>query len=137
MNNEVTFGYNGGMSVKGEVNGHELILDADESFGGNNQGPRPKALLLVALIGCTAMDVMSMLRKMRVPFTDLKITANGELTEEHPKHYHTITLTYNIWGEDLNKEKVEKAVRYSNERYCGVSAMLEKAAIINYDIVYH
>lgn len=137
MNNEVTFGYNGGMSVKGEVNGHELILDADESFGGNNQGPRPKALLLVALIGCTAMDVMSMLRKMRVPFKDLKITANGELTEEHPKHYHTITLTYNIWGEDLNKEKVEKAVRYSNERYCGVSAMLEKAAKINYDIVYH
>ena len=125
------------MSFTGDVNGHSITIDAEESFGGNNEGPRPKALVLVALIGCTSMDVVSLLKKMRVPFTDLKVIANGELTEEHPKYYHKIHLTYNIWGNDLDNKKVEKAVNYSQERYCGVTAMLEKASDITYEIVYH
>jgi putative redox protein len=137
MNHEVTFGYNGGMSLKGAVNGHELILDAEEDFGGNDLGPRPKPLILVGLIGCTGMDVISLLKKMRVPFTDLKVSANGELTEEHPKYYHKIALTYDIYGKDLDRAKVEKAVTYSMERYCGVTAMLEKAAEITHVINYH
>lgn len=137
MNNKVTFGYNGGMSFKGTVNGHEMIIDANEDFGGNNQGPRPKPLLLVALIGCTSMDVVSLLKKMRVDFKDLQVTADGHLTEEHPKHYDTIRLTYHIWGEELNKEKVQKAVDYSLDRYCGVSAMLEKSAKITSEIIYN
>jgi putative redox protein len=83
------------------------------------------------------MDVVSLLRKMRVPFTDLKVTADGELTEEHPKYYHKIHLTYNIWGTDLDSEKVEKAVRYSQEKYCGVTAMLEKASNITYEVIYN
>lgn len=137
MNHEVSFGYNGGMSLKGEVNGHKMILDADESFGGNDQGPRPKPLILASLIGCTSLDVISLLKKMRVDFKDLQVTANGSLTDEHPKYYDYIKLTYNIWGKDLNRDKVEKAVVYSQERYCGVTAMLEKAAKIDYEIVYH
>lgn len=137
MDHEVSFGYNGGMSLKGEVNGHEMILDADESFGGNNQGPRPKPLLLVSLIGCTSLDVISLLKKMRVDFKDLKVDASGSLTEEHPKYYDKIKLVYHIWGTDLDRSKVEKAVNYSQERYCGVTAMLEKAAEITYEIKYH
>ena len=137
MDHEVSFGYNGGMSLKGEVNGHEMILDADESFGGNNQGPRPKPLLLVSLIGCTSLDVISLLKKMRVDFKDLKVDASGSLTEEHPKYYDKIKLIYHIWGTDLDRSKVEKAVNYSQERYCGVTAMLEKAAEITYEIKYH
>ncbi|MGB0805074.1 MAG: OsmC family protein [Salibacteraceae bacterium] len=137
MNHEISFKYNEGMSFTGEVNGHSITIDAEESFGGNNEGPRPKALVLVALIGCTSMDVVSLLKKMRVPFKDLKVTADGELTEEHPKYYHKIHLTYNIWGENLDTKKVEKAVQYSQERYCGVTAMLEKASDITYEIVYH
>lgn len=137
MNHEISFGYNGGMSLKGEVNGHEMIIDADAGFGGNDLGPRPKPLILVALIGCTAMDVISLLKKMRVDFKDLKISADGELTEEHPKYYHKIKLTYNIWGTDLDRSKVEKAVTYSQERYCGVTAMLEKSSEITHEIVYY
>ena len=137
MNHEISFEYNGGMSLKGDVNGHELIIDADDSFGGNDLGPRPKPLVLVALIGCTAMDVVSLLKKMRVDFKDLKVSADGELTEEHPKYYHKIKLKFDIWGKDLDRAKVEKSVVYSQERYCGVTAMLEKASDITYEIVYH
>jgi putative redox protein len=137
MDHEVSFEYNGGMSLKGEVNGHEMILDADESFGGNDQGPRPKPLILASLIGCTSLDVISLLKKMRVDFKDLKVSATGSLTEEHPKYYDKIKLIYHIWGTDLDKSKVEKAVIYSQEKYCGVTAMLEKSAEITYEIEYH
>ena len=137
MNHEISFEYNGGMSLKGEVNGHEMIIDADAGFGGNDLGPRPKPLVLVALIGCTAMDVISLLKKMRVDFKDIKVSADGELTEEHPKYYDKIKLTYDIWGKDLDRAKVEKAVNLSQERYCGVTAMLEKVAEIKHEIVYH
>ena len=137
MNHELSFEYNGGMSLKGNVNGHELIIDADDGFGGNDLGPRPKPLVLVALIGCTAMDVVSLLKKMRVDFKDLKVSADGELTEEHPKYYHKIKLKFDIWGKDLDRAKVEKSVVYSQERYCGVTAMLEKASDITYEIIYH
>lgn len=137
MSQEISFEYNGGMSFKGEVNGHEMIIDADAGFGGNDLGPRPKPLVLVALIGCTAMDVVSLLKKMRVDFKNVKVSADGELTEEHPKYYDKIKLTYDIWGNDLDRAKVEKAVTYSQERYCGVTAMLEKVAEITHEIVYH
>ena len=137
MNHEISFKHNEGMSFTGDVNGHSVTIDADKNFGGNDQGPRPKALVLVALIGCSSMDVVSLLRKMRVDFKDLKVTANGELTDEHPKYYHKIHLTYNIWGTDLDTAKVEKAVRYSQERYCGVVAMLEKASDITYEVIYN
>ena len=137
MNHEISFEYQEGMSFAGDVNGHSVTIDADEDFGGSNKGPRPKPLVLVALIGCTSMDVVSLLRKMRVDFKDLKVTADGRLTEEHPKYYDKIHLTYHIWGEDLDHAKVEKAVKYSQERYCGVTAMLEKASDITYTIEYH
>jgi putative redox protein len=137
MNHEIAFEYDEGMAFTGDVNGHSVTIDADASFGGNDKGPRPKPLVLVALIGCTSMDVVSLLKKMRVPFTNLKVTADGTLTEEHPKYYHKIHLTYHLWGEGLDEAKVEKSVQYSQERYCGVTAMLEKAADITYDIVYH
>lgn len=134
---KISFDYNGGMSLKGQVDGHEMILDADENFGGNNLGPKPKPLVLVSLIGCTAMDVVSLLKKMRVNFKDLKVSADGKLTEEHPKYYDKIHLTFDVWGKDLDRTKVEKAVTYSQERYCGVTAMLEKAADITVEIIYH
>jgi putative redox protein len=137
MNHEITFEYTDGMAFKGEVNGHEIVIDADAGFGGNDQGPRPKPLILVSLIGCTSMDVVSLLKKMRVDFTDLKVSADGELTEEHPKYYHKIKLTYDIWGKDLDRAKVEKSVKYSQEKYCGVTAMLEKSSKISYEIIYH
>lgn len=118
------------------VDGHEIVLDADEQFGGNNLGPRPKPLLLISLVGCTGMDVVSLLRKMRVPFEDLKVTVKPHLTDEHPRYYDTIHLIYDVWGKDLDKAKVEKAVTYSQDRYCGVTAMLQAKAKITFEINY-
>ena len=80
------------------------------------------------------MDVVSLLNKMRVPFEDIKIKVTAELTEEHPKYYHKIHLTYLIKGKDLDDVKVRKAVSLSQEKYCGVSAMLRKVAELTYEI---
>ena len=124
------------MGFETDFQGHHLTIDAEEKFGGQNRGVRPKPLLLVSLAGCTGMDVVSILKKMRVPFKDLKVRVTGELTEEHPKYYHKLHLTYLIWGDNLDHAKVEKAVNLSQERYCGVTFMLKKAAEITHEIKY-
>ena len=82
------------------------------------------------------MDVVSLLKKMRVDFEDFKIQVSGELTDEHPKYYHKIHLTYQFQGKDINASKVEKAVNLSQDKYCGVSHMLKQAAEITWDIKY-
>ena len=123
------------MAFEATVNDHKIILDAIEAVGGKDRGPRPKPLMLVSLGGCTGMDVVSMLKKMRVEYDGLNIEVEGELTEEHPKVYHTITINYIFKGKDLPMEKLEKAVSLSQERYCGVTAMLAKAAKIEHKII--
>lgn len=119
-----------------DFQGHHLVIDAEEKFGGQNRGVRPKPLVLLSLAGCTGMDVVSLLKKMRVPFEDFKVMVTGKLTGEHPKYYYKIHLTYLIWGNDLDHAKVEKAVNLSQDRYCGVTYMLKNAAEITYEIKY-
>ena len=117
--------------------GHEMILDAGESSGGHDKGVRPKELLLVGLSGCTGMDVVSILKKMKVENYKLRIEVESEKTEEHPVIYKKIHLKYIFHLEDdSKKDKVEKAVNLSQERYCGVSAMLKKASERSYEIIY-
>ena len=123
------------MAFEVEVNGFNITIDADEAVGGKNSGPRPKPFLLVSLGGCTGMDVVSILKKMRVEFDSVNVEISGELTEEHPKYYHKIHIKYVFGGKDLPMAKLEKAVNLSQERYCGVSVMLEKAAKITSEIV--
>ena len=91
--------------------------------------------LVSALAGCTGMDVVAILRKMRMSWHALAIEVQGELTEDHPKVYATIHITYRFTGDELDAKKIEKAVRLSQEQYCGVTAMLEKTATITYDII--
>ena len=131
----VKVNWSGDMSFDAEVNGFNIKLDAAEAVGGKNKGPRPKPFLLVALGGCTGMDVVSILKKMRVEFEAFDMEITGELTDEHPKYYHTMNLKYIFRGKDLPMAKLEKAVNLSQERYCGVSAMLGKVATINTEIV--
>jgi putative redox protein len=131
----VNVNWSGDMSFDAEVTGFNLKLDAKEAVGGKNRGPRPKPLVLVALGGCTGMDVVSILNKMRVTFDSLDIQIDGELTDEHPKYYHKIHIKYVFKGENLQTAKLEKAVNLSMERYCGVTAMLEKVAKITTEIV--
>lgn len=125
----------GNMGFQMDLNGHDFITDASEEVGGNNLGPSPKQLLLAGLIGCTGIDVMSMLNKMKVSLDDLKIDVEADHTEEHPKVYENIHLTYRFIGKDIPRDKIERAVSLSQEKYCGVSAMLKKATPITYDIV--
>lgn len=130
MNHKVEVNWMENMAFEANVNDHKIILDADESAGGANRGPRPKALTLASLGGCTGMDVVSILAKMRIVPEEFGMSITGELTEEHPKVYHTITIVYHFKGKDLPMDKLEKAVNLSQERYCGVSAMLGKSAKI-------
>jgi len=124
------------MSFSSEVNGHRITLDADEKVGGEDAGPRPKPLLLLALSGCTGMDVVSLLKKMKVQYDEFYIDVKGILSEEYPKYYKEIQLIYNISGQKVDKNKVDKAIRLSQEKYCGVNFMLGKSSSIIYRIKY-
>lgn len=135
MKNSTYVEWTGDMAFDAELNGHHIKMDASEQVGGHNTGPSPKGLLLVSLAGCTGMDVVSILKKMQVNNYKLKIEVEGELTEEHPKIYHTITVKFLFTGDDLPAEKLKRAVELSDTRYCGVSAMLKKAAEINVEII--
>jgi putative redox protein len=117
--------------------GHVLRIDARAEAGGNDTGARPKELLLAALAGCTAMDVASILRKMRQPVRSLSVRAEGEETDEHPRAFRSIDLTYEVEGEGegLDPQKVARAVELSQERYCGVSAMLRPAVDLRVRLV--
>ncbi|HEY9115137.1 MAG TPA: OsmC family protein [Bacteroidales bacterium] len=132
---KVNVNWSGNMAFEAEVNGFKIPLDADEKVGGKNSGPRPKPLTLVALGGCTGMDVVSILDKMRVKPDYFNVEVSGEMTEEHPKYYNKIHLRYIFRGNDLPMDKLEKAVNLSQEKYCGVSEMLRKAAEITHEIV--
>ena len=97
-------------------------------------GFSPKALLLSGLAGCTGIDVVDVLEKMRVPFADLKIEIETEQTTEHPRVFKDIHINYIITTGEENRDKVKKAIDLSLEKYCGVSAMLKKNSKIGYTI---
>jgi putative redox protein len=124
-----------GMHFQGELEGFDIPIDADEQFGGRNLGPKPKGLVLTSLVGCTAMDVISILRKMRAEPEEFSVEAESELTDEHPKVFKNVVITYRLIGDKLTRDKVEKAVKLSQDQYCGVSAMLKKAVPVEYKIV--
>ena len=125
----------GNMSFEISLDGHKFMIDSSEEFGGENKGPKPKSLMLAALGGCTGMDMASMLRKMRVVFEDLKIEVSGEVTEEHPKHFESMHITYIIKGKDLPREKIEMAIDLSQNKYCGVSYTYRDSIKITHDLI--
>ena len=120
--------------AKGD-SGHAVVFDAYPEVGGSDTGPRPGEVLLMALGTCTGIDVVSILNKMRVPFTGFSIKVDGELTEGHPKVFHKLHVLYRLTGKELDRSKVERAVELSQTTYCGVSAMLAKSAEITTEIV--
>lgn len=117
----------GNMAFEGEVNSHKIILDAEPQFGGENRGPRPKPLMLLALGGCTAMDIISILTKMRVDIEGLNVIVEGDLTDDYPKHFYKMHIKYEFKGKNLPVDKLQKAIGMSEEKYCGVSAVYKKA----------
>lgn len=112
--------------------GHHVILDAAEHNGGQNSGPQPMEMLLVALAGCSGMDILTILRKKRQDITGYELRIHGLRAEEHPKVYLDITLEHIFSGHNIRPEAVERAIELTETRYCGASAMLGKTATIGH-----
>ncbi len=113
-------------------NGNSITIDADSAHA---YGPGPLEAVLMALCSCTSVDVVSILQKKRQSVTGLRVTANATQAPNPPRIFTHITLTYTVRGK-LSRKAVEDAVSLSKNKYCSVSKMLEKAATIDYQIVY-
>lgn len=138
MTNIVTTEWQQDMVLKTDnPSGKTILIDTEEDFGGTNSGVRPKALMLSALGGCTGLDVLSLMKKMKVEFDNFKVVVSGEMTDEHPKYYKKVTVDYHFYGANVNKSKVNKAVNLSVERYCGVFEMFRHFAEVNHNIHIH
>ena len=135
MKHTVNTSWKGNMMFDATVSGHHIIMDAHPAVGGEDKGCRPKELMLASLAGCTGMDVVSILKKMRVEITGLDIQVAADVTEEHPKHYDKMHLIYSFSGNNLDIAQLNKAVQLSQERYCGVSYVYKKAMEVTYEIV--
>ncbi len=135
MKNNIAVKWENNMKFSTSVNGHNLILDAGESVGGQNQGPRPKALLMVALAGCTGMDVISLLKKMKVDVETFDLKIEGETKEDHPQKFLKMKIIYEFKGKNIDFEKVKKAINLSIDKYCGVYANLKDAMELSHEIV--
>jgi putative redox protein len=132
---KTTLDWNGDMSFAAELLGHRLTVDADPRFGGKGQGPLPKPLVLTALGGCTGMDLVSLLKKMQMPFDSLAVEVEGESREEHPQVYTRIHIRYILKGKQLERDKIDKAIGLSLEKYCAVNAMLAKSAAVSHEVI--
>ena len=134
MSETIKTNWKGNMAFEWDIKGHKIMIDAVEAVGGENRGPQPKPFMLASLGGCTGMDVISILRKMKVTeiLEDFSVEVDGELTTEHPKHYVSMHVKYIFTpkkGKELPKAKLQKAVSLSEERYCGVSEVYRKAGV--------
>ena len=131
---EATVTWTSGMTFQADLDGHRVGI-AVPGPDGAGEGPRPKALLLAGLGGCTGVDVVGILEKMRVPFEGLAVEVQAEESTSHPKVFTRIHVRYRFKGRALPLDKLQRAVQLSQEKYCGVSAMLGKAAAISSEIV--
>jgi len=138
MSHKVVTHWKGNLQFESDnPSGELLTMDTSQEHGGHNSGLRPKAMMLSSLAGCSGLDVVSILKKMKVPFSDFRIDTYGELTNEHPKYYHTVSVEYHFYGNELDQSKIEKAVNLSIETYCGVMEMFRRFADVKTSIHYH
>ncbi len=135
---DATMKWNGRMHFTATSDsGHDVILDADPSVGGDDQGSRPMELILEGLIGCTAMDVISIMRKKRQNVTGFEVTAHAERADKHPKVFTSIAIKYTFWGKEIDPKAVERSIELSEKIYCPAQAMLAPIIPINltYEII--
>ncbi len=109
---------------------HWVVMDTSKISGGSEGAPTPMEMVLFALGGCTGMDVVSILAKMRVPFKKFEIVLDTDRSDAHPKVFTQIRLEYRIYGEGIDPEKVQKAIALSQEKYCSVAGMLKSSVPI-------
>jgi len=136
MTNKIEVSWKGDMLFESVAPEGSVLIDADAAVGGQGKGLRPKAMMLTAMAGCTAMDVASLLKKMRAEVADFKVDVEGSLTDEHPKYYDKVHVTYRFYGSDFKKDKIEKSVNLSVDRYCGVMEMFRQFSKLTTEILY-
>jgi putative redox protein len=112
--------------------GHWLVMDTDAEVGGMDGASKPLELVLMGLGGCTGMDVLSILKKMRVAVDRFEMALEADRAEEHPKVFTKIRVEYRLYGDGIDPLKVEKAIDLSRSTYCSVSAMLSKSVPIEF-----
>jgi putative redox protein len=134
MKDTINVKWMGDMAFEAAIREHRILMDANADSGGHNHGPQPKPLVMASLAGCTGMDVMSILKKMKVETRGLNIRVEGIIAEEHPKIYTSIHLVYEFEGENLPMDRLVRAVELSQEKYCGVSLSLQKAMPVTWEI---
>ncbi|WP_163970301.1 OsmC family protein [Oceanobacillus halotolerans] len=131
---ELTVKWDGKMAFSNETpSGHSIKMDAAEAVGGENTGPRPTEILLNAVAGCTGIDIISILKKMRLEPTSFQMEVKGERAEDHPKKFTTVMIHYALDG-DLPEDKVVRAIELSKNKYCSVSHSLSAEIKVNYSI---
>lgn len=117
--------------------GHSVLMDTSPEHGGENKGLGPKAMMLSSLAGCSGLDVISLLKKMRAEVDDFKIVIHAELTDEHPKYYNKVLVEYHFYGSDFKEAKINKAVKLSVDQYCGVMEMFRQFADVKTEVYLH
>lgn len=122
------------VAFEADMDGHKMVVDATVESGGSDLGVRPKKLMLTALAGCTGVDVIMILKKMKVVPEAFNVIVEADVTDEHPKHYNKMKVIYQFKGKNLPMEKLERAVKLSETTYCGVTAVYQKAMEIESEI---
>ena len=117
-----------------EIDGHKVKMDAAKDSGGDDLGPRPKKMMLAALAGCTGIDVIMILKKMKVELEAFNVIVEGDVAEEHPKKYTRMKIIYQFKGKDLPMDKLERAISLSQDKYCSVSAVYRKVLPLDHEI---
>ena len=134
MKHVVDMSWTDKIAFEADMDGHKVVVDASEDVGGSDLGPRPKKLMLTALAGCTGIDVVMILKKMKVEFEAFNVIVEADVTDEHPKHYNKMKVVYQFKGKDLPIAKLEKAVKLSEEKYCGVSAVYKEVVEMSTEV---
>ena len=125
----------GALLVAESGSGHTITMDGAADIGGRNLASRPMEVLLMGMGGCTAIDVVSMLKKQRQDIEGVEVSLVAERADDHPKVYTSVKLVYTVRGRKLNKALVEQAVSLSDEKYCSATAMVKKTADVTHEIV--
>ena len=135
---KITAKWKGGMKFESDnPSGINVLIDTQEKGSDKQFGLNPKGMMLSSLAGCTGIDIISLLDKMKVELDDFTMHVEGELTDEHPKYFHKVSVDYHFYGSDLKKKKIEKEVNLYKDKYCGVMEMFRHFAEIKTQIHLH
>jgi len=128
--------WTGKMHFESLVNDHIIHMDKLQQHGGDNTGPRPKPLMLSAVAGCIGMEIAGIMEKMRLKIETLEIDVTGELTNDHPKMYKEVHITFKIKSAASDKEKIDRAIHLAVDKYCGVVAMFRQFANVTTEVIF-